>query len=102
MSDHDEFDRSLNERLRALEARVAGSAAPDLASIGSGPVRARPGRVWWPLVAVGGIATGLLLVFFLGGRLQPPSGQATPQPTSSAIGSVAASASVAPSLPSLS
>jgi Tol biopolymer transport system component len=104
MTDHDEFDRSLNERLRALEARVPGSVAPDLAIIGSGPVRERPARVWGALVAAGGIAAGLLLVFFLGGRLQPPSTQATatPQPTSSVIGSVAPSASVAPSLPRLS
>jgi len=104
MSDHDEFDRSFNERLRALEARVPGGAAPDLASIGSGPVRARPARAWGALVAAGGIAAGLLLVFFFSGRLQPPSGQATatPQPTSSVIGSVAPSASVAPSRQSLS
>ena len=103
MADYDDFDRSLNERLRALEARVPGSAAPDLAAIGSGSVRERrvgPGV----LVAAGGVAAGVLLVLFLGGRLQPPSGQATatPQPNSSAIGSVAPSASVVPSAPSLS
>jgi Tol biopolymer transport system component len=50
------------------------------------------------------VGAGLLLVSFIGGRLQPPTGQATatPQPTSSASGSVAPSASVAPSQPSLS
>lgn len=102
MADHDDFDRSLSERLLAHEARVPGGTAPDLASIGSDPVRKRPGWGWGALVAAGGMAAGLLLVFFLGGRLQPPTGQATPQPTSSAIGSVAPSASVAPSPPNLS
>ena len=104
MADLDDFDRALSERLRAHEARLPGGAAPDLATIGSGSVRERPAWGWGALVATGGVAAGLLLVLFLGGRLQPPSGQATatPQPTSSAIGSVAPSASVAPSPPSLS
>lgn len=104
MTDHDDFDRSLSERLRAYEARVPGAAAPDLAAIGSGPMRERPAWVWGALVGAGGVAAGLLLVLFLGGRLQPPTGQATatPQPTSSASGSVAPSASMAPSPPSLS
>ena len=104
MTDHDDFDRSLSERLQAYEGRVPGGAAPDLATIGAGSARARPAWGWGALVAAGGAAAGLLLVLFLGGRLQPPTGQATatPQPTSSASGSVAPSASVVPSPPSLS
>jgi hypothetical protein len=104
MTDHDDFDRSLSERLRAHEARLPGSAAPDLDSIGSGSLRGRPAWGWGALVGVGGVAAGLLLVLFLGGRLQPLTGQATatPQPTSSVSGSVAPSASVVPSPPSLS
>jgi Tol biopolymer transport system component len=104
MTDHDDFDRSLSERLRAYEARLPGGAAPDLATIGSGTARERPAWGWGALAGAGGVAAGLLLVIFLGGRLQPPTGQATatPQPTSSASGSVAPSASVAPSPPSLS
>lgn len=104
MTDRDDFDRALSERLRAYEARLPGGAAPDLATIRSGSVRERPAWGWGALVATGGVAAGLLLVFFLGGRLQPPTGQATatPQPTSSASGSVAPSTSVAPSPPSLS
>jgi Tol biopolymer transport system component len=104
MTDHDDFDRSLSERLRAYEARLPGGAAPDLATIGSRTARERPAWGWGALAGAGGVAAGLLLVIFLGGRLQPPTGQATatPQPTSSASGSVAPSASVAPSPPSLS
>jgi hypothetical protein len=104
MTDHDDFDRSLSERLRAHEARVPGGTAPDIASIGPGSVRERPAWGWGALVAAGGVTAGLLLVLFLGGRLQPPTGQATatPQPTSSASSSVAPSVSVAPSPPSLS
>lgn len=104
MTDHDDFDRSLSERLRSLEGRVSGGTAPDITSIGSGSVRERRGWGRGALVVAGGFAAGLLLVLFLGGRLQPPTGRATatPQPTSSAIGSVAPSASVAPSPPSLS
>ena len=104
MTDHDYFDRSLSERLQAHEARVPGGAAPDLATVGAGSARGRRAR-GWALVAAGGAAAGLLLVLFLGGRLQPPTGQATatPQPTSSASGSAAPSASVAPSpTPSIS
>lgn len=104
MTDHPNFDRSLSERLQAHEARVPGGTAPDLAIIGSSSVRERRGLGWGALVAGGGVAAGLLLVLFLGGRLQPPTGQATatPQPTSSASDSVAPSASIAPSPPSLS
>ena len=104
MTDHDEFDRSLSERLRAAEARVPGATAPDLATIGERSARGRPAWGWGALVAVGGVAAGLLLVLFLGGRLQPPTGHATatPQPTSSASGTVAPSASIVPSPPSLS
>ena len=104
MTDHDDFERSLSERLRAAEARVPGGTAPDLSSTAAGPARARPSWGWGALVAAGGVAAGLLLVIFLGGRLQPPTGQATatPQPTSSATESVAPSASVAPTPPSLS
>jgi hypothetical protein len=85
MTDHDDFDRALSERLGAYEARLPGGAAPDLASIGSGSARERPAWGRGALVAAGGVAAGLLLVLFLGGRLQPPTGQATatPQPTSS-------------------
>jgi dipeptidyl aminopeptidase/acylaminoacyl peptidase len=104
MTDHDEFDRSLSERLRAAEARVPGATAPDLATIGMRSARGRPAWGWGALVAAGGVAAGLLLVLFLGGRLQPPTGHATatPQPTSSASGTVAPSASIVPSAPSLS
>lgn len=104
MTDHDDFDRSLSERLRASEARVPGDIAPDLAPVGAASARGRPAWGWGALVAAGGVAAGLLLVLFIGGRLQPPTGQATatPQPTSSAGGSVEPSASVAPSAPSLS
>jgi Tol biopolymer transport system component len=50
------------------------------------------------------VAAGLLLVLFMGGRLHPPTGQATatPQPTSSASATLTPSASVVPSAPSLS
>lgn len=104
MTDHDDFDRSLSERLQASEARVPGGTPPDLATIGAGSARGRPAWGWGALVAAGGVAAGLLLVLFIGGRLQPPTGQATatPQPTSSASGTVAPSASVVPSAPSLS
>ena len=104
MTDHDDFDRSLSERLRAAEARVPGGVAPDLATIGAGSAHGRPAWGWGALVAAGGVAAGLLLVLFIGGRLQPPTGQATatPQPTSSASGIVAPSASVVPSAPSFS
>ena len=86
MTEHDDFGRSLSERLRAHEARVPGGTAPDLATIGSSSVRERRGWGLGALVATGGVAAGLLLVLFLGGRLQPPTGQATatPQPTASA------------------
>jgi dipeptidyl aminopeptidase/acylaminoacyl peptidase len=104
MTDHDDFDRSLSERLRAAETRVPGSAAPDLATLGADSARGRPAWGWGALVAAGGVAAGLLLVLFVGGRLQPPTGQATatPQPTSSASGTVAPSASPVPSPTSLS
>lgn len=104
MTDHNDFDRSLSERLRASEARAPGGTAPDLAAIGAGSARGRPAWGWGALVAAGGVAAGLLLVLFIGGRLQPPTGQATatPQPTSSASGTLAPSASVVPSAPSLS
>jgi dipeptidyl aminopeptidase/acylaminoacyl peptidase len=104
MTDHDDFDRALSERLRAYEARLPGGNAPDLATIGSGPLRERAAWGWGAWVATGGVAAGLLLVLFLGGRLQPPTGQATatPQPTSSASATVAPSASIVPSPPSLS
>jgi len=99
MTDHDDFDRSLSERLRAHEARVPGAAAPNLATIGSTSTRARAGWGWGALVAAGGVAAGLILVLLFNGRTSPPTGQATatPQPTSS----VAPSASVAPSQPTL-
>lgn len=104
MTDHDDFDHSLSERLRSHEARVPGGTAPDLATVGAGSARGRPAWGWGALVAAGGVAAGLLLVFFIGGRLQPPTGHATatPQPTSSASGTVAPSASIVPSPPSLS
>ena len=103
MADHDDFDRALSERLRSHESRVPGATTPDLATIGRGSARERPAWGWGALVAAGGVAAGLLLVLFLGGRLQPPTGHATatPQPTSSASSSVAPSASVAPSQPTL-
>ena len=104
MTDHDDFDRSLSERLQSLEARVPGGIAPDLATIGSRSVRERPGWGWGALVVGGGVAAGLLLVLLLGGRPQPPTGQATatPQPTSSASSSFTPSVSAAPTPPSLS
>jgi hypothetical protein len=104
MTDHDEFDRSLSERLRAAEARVPAGNAPDLATTGERSARGRPAWGWRALVAAGGVAAGLLLVVLLGGRLQPPTGHATatPQPTSSASGTVAPSASTVPSAPTLS
>ena len=104
MTDHDDFDQFLSERLRSHEARVPGAVAPDLASLGSRSMRERSAWGWGALVAAGGVAAGLLLVALLGGRPQPPTGNATatPQPTSSASGSVAPSASVMPSPPSLS
>lgn len=103
MADHDDFDRSLSERLRSLEARVPGATAPDLATTGTGSVPVRRAWGWGALVAIGGMAAGLLLVLFLGGRLQPPTGQATatPHPTSSASGSVAPSPPSLSSLPGL-
>lgn len=104
MTDHDDFDRALSERLRAYEARLPGGNAPDLATIGERSARGRPAWGLGALVAAGGVAAGLLLVLFIGGRLQPPTGQATatPQPTSSASGTVAPSASTVPSPPNLS
>ena len=99
MTDQDDFDRALSERLRAHEARLPGGTAPDLAAVGSGSVPERRAWGWGALVAAGGVAAGLLLVLFLGGRLQPPTGQAsaTPRPTSSAIESPSASALTDPS-----
>jgi Tol biopolymer transport system component len=104
MTDHHNFDERLSQRLQALEVRVPGGAAPNPTAIDSGVTRKRPAWGRGALVAAGGMAAGLLLVLFLGGRLQPPTGQATatPRPSSSAIGSIAPSASVAPSPPSLS
>src|SRR4026207_2410875 len=101
MTDHDDFDQRLSQRLRALEERVPGGTAPDLVGIGAGPARTRPSWGWGALGAAGGVAAGRRLVIFRGGRLHPPTGEATatPQPTSSASESVAPSGSVAPSPP---
>lgn len=100
MTDHDHFDRSLSERLRAHEARVPGSAAPDLATVGAGSVMGRrPAWGWGALVATGGVAAGLIMVILLNGRPSPPTGEATatPHPTSSASETAAPSASTVPS-----
>ncbi len=100
---HDEFDRSLSERLRAAEARVPGGAAPSLDAIRSGSTRARA-LGWGALVATGGVAAGLIMVILLNGRPSPPTGEAsaTPLATASASETAAPSASTAPSPPSLS
>ena len=99
---HDDFDRSLGERLRAYESHVPGANAPDLATLGARPVGGPPAAWRWAaLVAVGGAAAGLLFVLVLNGRGGPPSGGATasPHPTSVATATPEASApaSVAPS-----
>lgn len=102
---HDDFDRSLTERLRAHEARVPGAAAPSLATIGSGSSRRlRTAWGWGALVATGGVAAGLILVLILAGRPSPPTGQEspTPQPTASASETPVPSASTVPSPLSLS
>jgi hypothetical protein len=105
MTDHDDFDRSLSERLQAHEARVPAAAVPNLATIGSSSSR-RPRSAWgWgALVATGGVAAGLILVLILAGRPSPPTGYAspTPHPTSSASETPVPSTSTVPSPPLLS
>jgi hypothetical protein len=87
MTDHgDEFDRSLSERLRAYEDRIPSTAAPILATVGSGPpARTRAAWRWGAVVGTGGVAAGLILVLMWSGRFLPPTGQATatPHPSSS-------------------
>ena len=99
---HDDFDRSLGERLRAYESHVPGASAPDLTSIGASSSR-RPSTAWRraTLVAAGGVAAGLLFVLVLNGRFGPPTGDASQSPLPSSVATAtpeaSAPASVAPS-----
>jgi hypothetical protein len=94
---HDDFDRALGERLAAYERRAPGATAPDLNAIGAGTSQT-PGSGWrWAgLVAVGGVAAGIVLVVVLSGRFAPPTGHASPTPMPSAASSIP---SVEPSVP---
>jgi hypothetical protein len=78
---HDEFDRSLGERLRAYEARVPAAPAPNLPILASAPSRGpRSGWLVGGLVGAGGVAAGLILVAILANRPSPPTGQESPTP----------------------
>lgn len=81
MNDSD-LDRSVQERLRAYESRVAGAPVPELrpASDGGGARR----LAWMGLVAVGGAAAGFALALALNARIGPPVGQPSTSPTPSA------------------
>jgi hypothetical protein len=99
MTEHnDDFDRSLTERLRAYEERVAAGPPPNLDSIGSGAsLMGRTGWGWGALVGAAGGAAGLLLVLAISGRLSPPTGQATATPGPTISFSPSATPSPAPS-----
>jgi dipeptidyl aminopeptidase/acylaminoacyl peptidase len=90
MTDND-FDRSIEERLRAYESRVEGAPVPQLTSE---PSRGGASRLaWMSVVAVGGAAAGFALALALNARIGPSVGQ----PATSPSPTVQASESGAPS-----
>ena len=98
MTEHnDDLGRSLTERLRAYENRIAAEPAPDLDAMGQG-ARRPSARAWGTLAAVGGVVVGLVLALSLKNLVPPPTGEAssTPQPTSSAAATPRASGTSVP------
>jgi len=96
MTDHD-FDRSVAERIRAYEARVAGASVP---GVDEPPPAPRSSRLAWTLVvAAGGVAAGFALALALNARIGPPVGQPTSSPTPTLEVSESGSPSPLPSEP---
>jgi Tol biopolymer transport system component len=78
MTDND-HDRSVAERLRAYESRVAAAPVPGLHEA---PAGRRGSRLAWTLVvAAGGAAAGFALALALNARIGPPVGQPSSSPT---------------------
>ena len=78
MTDND-LDRSIAERLRAYESRVAGAPVPGLEGE---PAGRRSSRLAWTLVvAAAGAAAGFALALVLNAQIVPPIGQPSSSPT---------------------